>query len=208
MAHSRIDRRSLLLSSAAAVAATPLLTPGTRAGAAAEPGPLHGMNVLLFMTDQQRATQHFPDGWEDEHMPGLRRLKQHGVSFEQATCNTCMCSPSRATLMSGMFPAQHGVKYCLEAEMPAPKYPQVEMSPDLVNIGTVMAAAGYATPYKGKWHCSKPAAINTAPAQQPTLHAGRGLGPRGRQQVRLRALEPAGRRRQPVHLPGRRRHRR
>lgn len=40
----------------------PLLAPGPRAGAASERGPLHGMNVVLFMTDQQRATQHFPDG--------------------------------------------------------------------------------------------------------------------------------------------------
>ena len=123
------------------------------------------MNVLLFMTDQQRHIQHFPDGWEEENLPGLRRLKANGVSFEQATCNSCMCSPSRATMMSGLFPAQHGVKYCLEANMPAPKYPQVELSTDLPNLGTVMGAAGYATPYKGKWHCSKPANVNTAPAQ-------------------------------------------
>lgn len=176
MAHTRIDRRSLILSTAAAAAA-PLLAPGLQASAAPEDAPLHGYNILLFMTDQQRATQHFPDGWEPEHMPGLTRLKQNGLSFEQATCNTCMCSPSRATLMTGMFPAQHGVKYCLEANMPAPKYPQVELSPDVVNIGTVMNAAGYATPYKGKWHCSKAANVNTAPAQQPPCTPDEGWVP-------------------------------
>ena len=176
MASPRLDRRALIKSTAA-VAAAPLLAPIARAGAEAEVAPLQGMNVLLFMTDQQRFTQHFPDGWEDEHMPGLRRLKQHGVSFEQATCNTCMCSPSRATMMTGMFPAQHGVKYVLEANMPAPQYPQVEMATDLINIGTVMAAAGYSTPYKGKWHCSKPANGNTAPAQQPPCTPDEGWVP-------------------------------
>jgi choline-sulfatase len=176
MARSRIDRRSLIISGAAAALA-PLLTSGARAAAEAEEAPLHGFNVLLFMTDQQRATQYFPDGWEAEHMPGLTRLKQHGLSFEQATCNTCMCSPSRATMMSGMFSAQHGVKYCLEANMPAPKYPQVELSPDVVNIGSVMNAAGYATPYKGKWHCSKAANVNTAPAQQPPCTPDEGWVP-------------------------------
>src|SRR5262245_39824977 len=30
-----------------------------------------------------------------------------------------------------------------------------------------MAAAGYSTPYKGKWHCSKAAAVNTSPALKP-----------------------------------------
>ena len=34
-----------------------------------------------------------------------------------------MCSPSRSTLMTGYFPAQHGVKYTLEANMPAPRVP-------------------------------------------------------------------------------------
>ena len=168
MASSRLNRRAFIATTGA-VAASPLL--GTTASAEATPetasGPLRGMNILLFMTDQQRATQHFPEGWEEEHLPGLRRLKANGLSFEQATCNATMCSPSRATMMSGLFPAQHGVKYCLEANMPAPQYPQVELPLDLPNLGTIMAAAGYATPYKGKWHCSKPVNGNTAPAQKP-----------------------------------------
>ncbi|MFN8590588.1 MAG: sulfatase-like hydrolase/transferase, partial [Thermomicrobiales bacterium] len=176
MTSARIDRRSLLAASAAATT-LPLLSTDRRHSAAAEEGPLHGMNVLLFMTDQQRATMHFPAGWEEAHMPGLTRLKQHGLSFEQATCNTCMCSPSRATLMTGLFPAQHGVKYCLEANMPSPQYPQVEMPLDLDNIATVLAAAGYATPYKGKWHCTKAAAVNTSPAKMPPCTPDEGWVP-------------------------------
>jgi choline-sulfatase len=40
----------------------------------------------------------------------------------------------RSTLMSGFFPAQHGVKYTLERNMPASKkYPQVELPLDLPN---------------------------------------------------------------------------
>ena len=59
--------------------------------------------------------------------------------------------------MSGFFPAQHGVKYTLEEDMPAKQgYPQVELPLDLKNIATVMSAAGYTVVYKGKWHCSKP----------------------------------------------------
>ena len=180
MTTPRLNRRTLLATTGAA-AASPLL--GASVGAQATPdaeaaaGPLHGMNILLFMTDQQRATQHFPDGWEEANLPGLRRLKANGLSFEQATCNATMCSPSRATMMSGLFPAQHGVKYCLEANMPAPQYPQVELATDLPNLATVMAAAGYATPYKGKWHCNKPANGNTAPAQKPPCTPDEGWVP-------------------------------
>lgn len=118
---------------------------------------LRGMNVMLFITDQQRAIQHFPPGWAEENLRGLERLKRHGLSFERAFCNACMCSPSRATLMTGYFPAQHGVKWTLELDMPARQYPQQEMPTDLPNPATVMAAAGYQTPYKGKFHVTKPA---------------------------------------------------
>ena len=90
-------------------------------------------------------------------MPGLTRLQQHGMTFENAFTNACMCSPARSTLMSGYFPAQHGVKYTLETDMPSPQYPQVELATSFKNPATVVAAAGYTPVYKGKFHCVKPA---------------------------------------------------
>ena len=118
------------------------------------------MNIVLILTDQERAIQHFPPNWLRQNLPGMRRLRQHGLSFERAFTNACMCSPARSTLMSGFFPAQHGVKYTLEEDMPFPEYPhQVELPrpPEMANLATVMRAAGYNVIYKGKWHCSKPA---------------------------------------------------
>src|SRR5258708_29365994 len=117
---------------------------------------LKGMNVLIFMTDQQRAIQHFPPGWAKKNLPGDDRLMKHGLTFQRAFCNACMCSPSRATFMTGYFPAQHGVKWTLEQNMPDNKYPQQEMPLHLPNPATVMASAGYSTPYKGKIHLTKP----------------------------------------------------
>ena len=116
-----------------------------------------GMNVLVFLTDQQRAIQHFPPGWAKRNLPGLTRLQQHGLTFENAFTNACMCSPARSTFMSGYFPAQHGVKYTLETDMPAPQYPQVELATTFKNPASVVAAAGYTPVYKGKFHCNKPA---------------------------------------------------
>ena len=130
---------------------------GARARRAAKAGGAAGMNVLVFLTDQQRAVQHFPRGWSERNMPGLTRLQRHGMTFDNACTNACMCSPSRSTLMSGYFPAQHGVKYTLETDMPAGQYPQVELSTSLKNPASVVAAAGYTPVYKGKFHCNKPA---------------------------------------------------
>ena len=145
-----ITRRDLLKSGAV----VPLLGLGSRAGAAAR--RKQPMNVVLFMTDQERAIQHFPPGWESDNLPGMTYLKNHGLSFKNAFTNACMCSPARSTWMTGYFPAQHGVKYTLEEDMPAREFPQVELSPDLPNIASVMSACGYSMVYKGKWHCSKP----------------------------------------------------
>jgi len=121
---------------------------------------LKGMNVLLFLTDQERAIQHFPPGWAANNLPGDRFLKEHGLAFENAFCNACMCSPSRATLMSGYFPAQTGVKWTLEQDMSPPANPQQTLPTDLANLATVMTAAGYSATYKGKFHVTKPANRN------------------------------------------------
>lgn len=151
-----ITRRRLLSSAAAtppAIAIGAGVLPDASALAASAAA---GKNILIFITDQERNIQHFPKGWEEENLPGLTRLKQHGVSFENAFCNACMCSPSRATLLTGLYPAQHGVKYTLELDMPAGDYPQVEMPTDVENLATVMAAAGYEVVLKGKFHLTKP----------------------------------------------------
>jgi choline-sulfatase len=159
-----ITRGDLLRTAAAAAPA--ILVGGHAASAAARTRPqprrsgprqVAGMNVLVFMTDQQRAIQHFPPGWAKRNLPGYTRLQQHGLTFENAFTNACMCSPARSTLMTGYFPAQHGVKYTLETDMPASDYPQVELATSFKNPASVVAAAGYTPVYKGKFHCNKPA---------------------------------------------------
>jgi len=155
--------RKQLLGSGASVAAAALLAQGAGVEAlAARKGggrDVKGMNVILFLTDQERGIQHFPSSWLRQNLPGMRRLRRHGLSFERAFTNACMCSPARSTLMTGYFPAQHGVKYTLEEDMPASEYPQVNLPlpAEMPNLATVMRAAGYNVVYKGKWHCSKPA---------------------------------------------------
>jgi arylsulfatase A-like enzyme len=154
-----IRRRELLKAAAAAGPAAALGRLGGGAAAAqAASGQLKGMNVVVFLTDQERAIQHFPPGWAAENLAGNNRLRRYGLLFRQAFTDACMCSPARSTWMTGFFPAQHGVKYTLEAESSPPKNPQVELPLDLPNLATVMKTAGLNPVYKGKFHCVKAAA--------------------------------------------------
>jgi len=129
------------------------------------------MNVIIFMTDQERYIQHFPPNWSKRNLPGLTALQKTGLTFTHATTNACMCSPARSTFFSGRFPAQTGVKYTIEDNMYGSNYPQVDLPlpATLPNIAQVMASAGYYTVYKGKWHCSKypPANSAVAPGSNP-----------------------------------------
>ena len=166
--HAGVSRRGFLGRSAATVGSLSRggLASGAAGAEAAAQARLSGMNVVMFITDQERAIQHFPRGWAQRNLPGLTALQRNGITFDNAFTNSCMCSPARSTLMSGYFPAQHGVKYTLELDMSPPQNPQVPLpTPDtLANIATVMSSAGYNVIYKGKFHCCKPAGATWAPS--------------------------------------------
>jgi len=104
-----------------------------------------GKNVIVLIIDQMRQIQDFPPGWSEANLLGLTRLQQNGLTFTQATCNAAMCSPSRATLFTGRFPAQHGVRWTLEEDMPGTIYPQRSMPlpNQLDNMAIMAIEAGY-----------------------------------------------------------------
>ncbi len=68
-------------------------------------------NLILLLTDQQRQAQHWPDdpAWLEQLMPNDAELRRSGISFTRAFTASAMCSPSRASLMTGKRPSRHGV---------------------------------------------------------------------------------------------------
>ena len=83
-------------------------------------------NFLVLITDQQRAPRHWPEdhGWLRELMPNDAELRRTGLAFRNAFCSSAMCSPSRASLFTGLYPPQHGVELTLTAAdlRPNPRY--------------------------------------------------------------------------------------
>ncbi len=125
-------------------------------------------NIVLIVTDQEREVMHWPDGWAEENLKARSRLMANGLTFGNAHCNTAACTPSRATLMTGLYPAQHGLKNLLFCDKPDDKtqHRTPQLSPELPNIATVMAEAGYHVVIKGKFHLSRPVQWDTEKERQ------------------------------------------
>ncbi len=78
-------------------------------------GPKPPPNLLLILTDQQRRPRHWPEDteWLEKLIPADTELARTGVTFSEACAATCMCSPSRASMLTGRWPAEHGVDLTL-----------------------------------------------------------------------------------------------
>ncbi|MGE9294914.1 MAG: sulfatase-like hydrolase/transferase [Puniceicoccales bacterium] len=168
-----MDRRSFLTSSGLVAGSTLVGAGNSSTNTAPERTPRSKVgslpnkpNIVLFITDQERATQHFPDGWEEENLPTLTRLKASGMSFERMYCSAAMCSPSRSSLFTGLYPAQHNVTQTLtefSCDENAPdgtpccelSDAEVTLSTSIPNLATVLKTAGYRCFFRGKWHMSK-----------------------------------------------------
>lgn len=155
-----IDRRDFLrgMGAAAVVTAAALSAPAgwpaaVPAAHAATPFAQRP-NILILMTDQERPPMYWPDGWAEANLPARNRLLAHGLEFRHMFCNTAMCSPSRSTLFTGLFPAQHGVTGTLTPPGTT-NDDQHDLPLSIQNMARLLKSAGYDVQYCGKWHMSK-----------------------------------------------------
>ncbi len=97
-------------------------------------------------------------GWSDlgcyggeVHTPNIDALAADGLRF-QAFYNTGRCCPTRASLMTGLYPHQAGVgRMTFDAGLPGYRG---QLSRNAVTIAEVLRTAGYRTAMVGKWHLS------------------------------------------------------
>ena len=64
-------------------------------------------NILFLISDQQQQATIAPGS--PCQMPNIGRLRDSGVMFSQARTVNAICSPARASLMTGLFPHNHGL---------------------------------------------------------------------------------------------------
>lgn len=109
-------------------------------------------NVIFILTDNQGAWTLGCYGNKDIRTPNIDRLASEGVLFEKAYANNPVCSPNRATLLTGLMPSQHGVHSYLTAGVPQigdGAYCTIREFPSLPEI---LKSKGYSCGLVGKWH--------------------------------------------------------
>jgi arylsulfatase len=105
-------------------------------------------NVLLVLVDDMGFSDLGCYGGEID-TPNIDRLAREGVRFSQFY-NTARCSPSRASLLTGLHPHQTGIGVLTNDDRPR-GYPGT-INTRCVTIAEVLKATGYATCLSGKWH--------------------------------------------------------
>lgn len=127
-------------------------------------------NVLFILADDL--------GWSDTSLygttnfyqtPNIQRLAERGMTFTRAYSASPLCSPTRASILTGLSPARHGITSpsChlpvvrLKAELKARAAPSqkaiqpdpvTRLLPSYITLAETLKASGYATGHFGKWH--------------------------------------------------------
>lgn len=100
-------------------------------------------NILVLCFDQWQAHMAVPP---EVPLPALRRLEREGVSFDRHFCTVPICTPSRATMWTGLHAKRAGVWDNTNFAWGA------GLSPEVPTLGHLMREQGYYTAFKGKWH--------------------------------------------------------
>ncbi|MGB0328054.1 MAG: sulfatase family protein [Akkermansiaceae bacterium] len=98
-------------------------------------------NVVFILTDDQRSDALGCMGHPHLKTPHIDRLAEEGLLFKNHFCTTSLCSPSRASILGGLYAHSHGVVNNFT------DYPR-----NLPTFPRQLQSAGYTTAYIGKWH--------------------------------------------------------
>jgi arylsulfatase A-like enzyme len=143
-------------------------------------------NILLIMTDQIRAPRWLPSGGQaaiDDLLPNLAYLRNNSYVFQNYFVAATSCSPSRASLLTGLYAQQNGIFQTQNPSYPYPPsllpysqggFPTIgDVLSQVLEYGDGSASSSYDTAWIGKWHLS---ANPQEPAASGSCYQG-GAGP-------------------------------
>ncbi len=110
-------------------------------------------NIVLIVTDNQSEKLLGAYGNTDIRTPNIDAIAADGVTFTHAFAASGVCSPTRATIMTGLMPSQHGVHNAMPSEFGVDDWNAIE---EFRNLPQTLGDAGYSMAMIGKYHLGVP----------------------------------------------------
>ena len=109
-------------------------------------------NIILIMSDNHAAGMLGCYGNSEVSTPRLDQMAAEGLKFNQAYCVNAMCSPCRASVLTGLMPSQHGVHTWIDDRTPDKIPAGWNAIEEFQTMPELLKRNGYKTALIGKYH--------------------------------------------------------
>jgi len=121
-------------------------------------------NVIVILTDDMGFSDIGTFGGKFVPTPNIDALAKNGLKLTQYYSGAPICSPSRASILTGMYPGRWNFATYLDNKKHNKNAEQADfLDPNAPSIGKVFKSAGYATGHFGKWHMGGGRDVKNAP---------------------------------------------
>ena len=100
-------------------------------------------NIVVILVDDWRWDEYGAAGHPFLETPSIDRMAAEGVSFSRAYHATPLCSPNRASLLTGQYASRHGIRDNVAKDLTSHRLP---------TFPAAIQRLGYETAFIGKWH--------------------------------------------------------